>query len=40
VGTWIGLGGLGGRSMRGSGRRPASQRRLAVVKVIANATAK
>ncbi len=40
VGTGIGLGGTGGRSERGSNLKLAARRRAAVVKVIANATAK
>ena len=40
VGTGMGLGGKKGVSMRGNSRRLAARRSAAVVKVIANATAK
>ena len=40
VGTGMGLGGKKGVRMRGSSRRLAARRSAAVVKVIANATAK
>ena len=40
VGTGMGLGGTKGRKLRGSNRKLAARRRVAVVKVIANATAK
>jgi len=40
VGTGMGLGEMKGRKVDGSSRRLAARRRVAVVKVIANATAK
>ena len=38
VGTGMGLGGMKGRSMRGNNRKLAARIRVAVVKVMANAT--
>ena len=40
VGTGVGLGGTNGKNVRGSSRKLAARIREAVVKVIANATAK
>ena len=40
VGTGMGLGEMNGRKVGGSKRRLAARKRVAVVKVIANATAK
>ncbi len=40
VGTGMGLGGMKGRRLRGSNRKLADRKRVAVVKVITNATAK
>ena len=40
VGTGMGLGGIKGMSVQGSNRELAARSRVAVVKVIANATAK
>jgi hypothetical protein len=40
TGTGMGLGEMKGRRLRGSNRKLAARKRVAVVKVIANATAK